>query len=242
MKQSRLTLILVVFLGLVLASCSLVGKRAPEPATVRVRESDGAEMVWVPGGEYTIGLTEADVDAVMAECSRCRRSRVDNACPQHTVHLEGFWIDRQEVTNRQYRQCVEAGVCTVPQHITAYDDLDRANEPVTATTWYQAVDYAHWVGGRLPTEVEWEAACAGPYGLEGTAGKVWEWTSTLGYPRYPYDPTDGREDPELARPRVIRGASWILEPGVERCAFRYYSPMEIFSDQIGIRVAISGGQ
>jgi formylglycine-generating enzyme required for sulfatase activity len=240
MMRNHLTLSLLVLLALVLASCSLVGK-PDKPATVQRREADGAEMVWVPGGDFTIGLAEADVDAVMAECSRCRRSRVDNACPQHTVHLDGFWIDRQEVTNGQYRQCVEAGVCTVPKHTTAYDDPNRVNEPVTAVTWYQAVDYAHWVGGRLPTEVEWEAACQGSYGLIGTAGEVWEWTSTLGYPRYPYDATDGREDPELARPRVIRGAAWILDPGVERCAFRYYSPMEVFSDQIGLRVAMSGG-
>ena len=240
MKQNFFTLCLLVSLALALAGCSLAGKPTAEPVRVRIRKVDGAEMVWVPGGEYTIGLTEADVDAVMAECSRCRRSRVDNACPQHIVHLEGFWIDRREVTNGQYRQCVEAGACTVPKHTTAYDDPDRADEPVTAVTWYQAVDYARWVGGRLPTEVEWEAACAGPFGLEGTGGNVWEWTSTLGYPRYPYDATDGREDPELARPRVVRGASWILDPNVERCAFRYYSPMEIFSDQIGLRVAVSG--
>lgn len=85
-------------------------------------------------------------------------------------------------------------VCTLLAHTEAYDDPGRADDPVTAITWYQAVDYAGWVGGRFPTEVEWEAACAGPYGLGGTAGEVWEWTSSLGYWRYPYDAADGRED------------------------------------------------
>jgi formylglycine-generating enzyme required for sulfatase activity len=119
-------------------------------------------------------------------------------------------------------------------------DPARSDEPVTAVTWYQAVDYARWAGGRLPTEVEWEAACAGPHGLEGTTGQVWEWTSSLSYWRYPYDADDGREDPDLDRPRVIRGAAWILAPEVERCAFRFYSPQELFSDQIGLRLALSG--
>ncbi len=154
--------------------------------------------------------------------------------------MDGFWIDRREVTNGQYRRCVEAGACTPPAHTDAYEDPPRANKPVTTITWYQAVAYARWVGGRLPTEVEWETACAGPYGLDGLAEEVWEWTSTLGYWRYPYDATDGREDPELARPRIIRGASWVSDPNVVRCAFRFYSPQELFSEGIGLRVAVSG--
>ena len=91
-------------------------------------------MVWVPGGAYPIGLDEAEVDEVMDRCPKCRRDRVDNACPRHTVYLEGFWIDRREVTNAQYRRCVEAGACTPPRHTDAYDDLGRADEPVTAIT------------------------------------------------------------------------------------------------------------
>lgn len=239
MKRNPLTLCFFVLLALVLSSCSLIGK-PDQSATARVREADGAEMVWVPGGQYTIGLDEADVDAVMAECSRCRRNWVDNACPRHSVHLDSFWIDQREVTNEQYRRCVEAGACTPPAHTTAYDDPGRADEPITAVTWYQAVDYARWVGGRLPTEVEWEVACQGAYGLEGTRGTVWEWTSTLHW-RYPYDATDGREDPELARPRVVRGAMSFFDPDVENCAFRFYSAPDIFSDQIGLRVAVPGG-
>jgi len=240
MEQAKLLLAGLLALAL-LTGCGGGGRPTLEPGAVRTREADGAEMVWVPGGEFTIGLDELDVDAVMAECPKCRRDRVDNACPRHTVHLDGFWIDRREVTNEQYRRCVEAKACMPPAHTEAYDDPGRADDPVTAITWYQAVDYAGWVGGRLPTEVEWEAACAGPYGLDGTAGEVWEWTSSLGYWRYPYDATDGREDAELDRPRIIRGASWISEPDVVRCAFRFHSPQELFSEEIGLRVAVSGG-
>jgi sulfatase modifying factor 1 len=50
-------------------------------------------------------------------------SDADNACPQHIVQLDGFWIDRREVTNDQYRRCVEAGVCTPPSHTDVYVDL-----------------------------------------------------------------------------------------------------------------------
>jgi formylglycine-generating enzyme required for sulfatase activity len=121
-------------------------------------------MVWIPSGRFLMG-----------------RGRGDNAAdfdeqPAHTVWVQGFWMDRTEVTNDAYRRCVDAGACTPPSDLTAFDDAASGDHPVAWVSWYQARDYAEWAGKRLPTESEWEyAARAGqpspyPWGDEWIEG------------------------------------------------------------------------
>jgi formylglycine-generating enzyme required for sulfatase activity len=79
-----------------------------------------------------------------------------------------------------------------------------------------------------------------PYGLEDTAGNVWEWVSSA-YAPYPYDPGDGREDPGSGLPRVLRGGSF-ASPSARniRCAARSKSAPGRRSAHIGFRVARTG--
>jgi serine/threonine-protein kinase len=92
--------------------------------------------------------------------------------PQHTVRLNDFWIDRTEVTNRQYEQCVQAGACRAST-CAGRSELDGANHPVVCVDWEQARAYCAWVGARLPTEAEWEKAA------RGTDGRTYPWGNTF---------------------------------------------------------------
>ncbi len=148
------------------ASRSLMASLVPGAGTARLWRGDGRTMVWIPAGSFLMGRSRGDDEAETDEQ------------PAHTVHLEGFWLDRTEVTNAEYRRCVEAGRCTPPHKTKRYDDLAYADHPVLWVDWYQARAYASWAGKRLPSEAEWEyAARAGadtryPWGADWLPDRV----------------------------------------------------------------------
>lgn len=87
-------------------------------------------------------------------------------------------LDPAEVTNQEYRRFVHATGRSAPEHWTEGTHPEgSASDPVVLVTWHDAVAYCQWAGGkRLPTVVEWLAACNG--GDLTKHGNVWEWTST----------------------------------------------------------------
>jgi formylglycine-generating enzyme required for sulfatase activity len=116
---------------------------------LRTNPKDGADYVYVASGPYTMGSSATDG---LAD---------DDERPATTVRLDGFWITRGEVTNEQYRRCVDDNGACDAAGIDGLDDPLYAAHPVTNVSWPQARAYAAWAGGRLPTEAEWEKACRG---------------------------------------------------------------------------------
>ena len=134
------------------------------------------DMVYIPGGYFFMGD-----QAAAAEHDRF---------PGHIVFVSPFVIDRQEVSNAQYRKFlkhVQATGDASVEHPEAPPlknheaegfkdkDFNADDQPVVGVDWFDAYAYATWIDKRLPTEAEWEKAARGmdgrlyPWGKDGPA-------------------------------------------------------------------------
>jgi formylglycine-generating enzyme required for sulfatase activity len=116
-------------------------------------DEKGTPMRFVPAGEFIMG----------------RNTGPDNERPVHTVHLDGYYMDKYEVTNVAYKQCVDSGTCQLPADVNRYNDPYYSDHPVVYVDWNMAKTYCEWRGARLPTEAEWEKAA------RGSDGRTYPW-------------------------------------------------------------------
>ncbi len=197
------------------------------------------ELDWVdvPAGDYVLG-------------------RDPDESRQRLVDVKGFELGLTPVTNAEYEPFVAEGGAAAPPHWPAPPD-----HPVTFVDWHDASAFCVWVGGRLPTEVEWEKAA------RGTDGRTYPWgeeedesraavgsgikagtTSPVGaHPEgaSPYGLQDmagnvwewtATEDPPGER--VLRGGSF-ASPGLAwaTCTFHSHSRPGRRAAHVGFRVA-----
>ncbi len=129
------------------------------PGQECIAGSCSVEMILIPAGAFMMGCnTLSD--------SECQADEF----PYHEVTLSAFYIDRTEVTQSEYRKCVDSGVCATPG--CSWDPVIMGSRPTRCLSWYSASAYCTWVGKRLPTEAEWEKAARGNDGRKYPWGNV----------------------------------------------------------------------
>jgi len=147
------------------------------------RQISGLTMVYVPGGCFSM------IPGTEALC------------------VEPFWITKTEVTTAEYGNCVASGTCTLPTSFSSRTHQDYfgssrfADYPVINITWRQAQEFSQWIGGDLPSDVQWRYAAQGP------SGWLYPWGNDAPSPtRLNYDGAVGDVTEVGMYPS---GASWV---------------------------------
>ena len=137
-----------------------------------LRERDGMPMLLITGNTFRLGDDSTQ-----------------------SITLANYYIDQYEVSVQQYANflndiggylgncgngrfdCTATGFETsftlLLNNLSFYEPASGyGSYPINWVSWYGAADYCAWVGGRLPTEAEWQ------YAAQGLDGRLYPWGST----------------------------------------------------------------
>lgn len=213
------------------------------------------DMVLIPAGEFIMGSGLPIGNP--------------NERPAHSVYLDAFYIDKYEVTQKQYKE-------VMGENPSFWIGSDL---PVECVTWFEAKEYCEKVGKRLPTEAEWEKAAKGGrndiwagtsnvenlaeyawcddtnaqgrthpvglkkpngYGIYDMSGNVQEWIADwFNSGYYKISPKDNPKGPDKGVFKILRGGDWDHHKYEIRTSNRYVKTGDVRYGDNGFRCAKS---
>lgn len=248
-----------------------LGTNPLKPPYLESKIQGETQLVPLRFAEFSGGLVEIGVDG------DSERFCFDNETPRHKTWLENFRFANRLVTNREYLDFIEDGgyreptlwlsdgwrECNnrrwvAPEYWRKVDGewfeytLNGEREvewsaPVVHVSYYEADAYARWAHARLPTEFEWEHACANtpsnsaqdaqnpcfhpraaPHrdGILQSDSDCWQWTASSYQPFPGFRPLSGAlgeyNGKFMANQLVLRGGSCVTPPGHLRTTYRNF--------------------
>lgn len=133
------------------------------------------EWITIPAGSFILGVPEEE------RLRRAEEYGLDlefTGFPQQEVYLGAFEITKYPITYQHYHEFSQATgyrMTSSPEFMWAWTHADDSimGHPVAFVSWVDAMRFCQWIGGRLPTEAEWEKAARGTDGRNYPWGNDW---------------------------------------------------------------------
>ncbi len=178
-------------------------------ADAELTNSIGMKLRLIPPGEFRMGSTAKEIEALLPDAKEWERFLVNAESPQRAVRISAaYYMGAYEVTQADYLRVTEASpseFSRTGKHAAKVEGIDTDRFPVEGVSWDDAVEFcrklselpAEKAAGRvyrLPTEAQWEYACrAGTVTAYHTGDALAE--------------ADANFDLKVGRPRPVGGSA-----------------------------------
>jgi formylglycine-generating enzyme required for sulfatase activity len=106
-------------------------------------------MVYIPPGEFIMGSEDVDIGKIAKEFGLRKGGYYEDERPMRKEYLDGYYIDKYEVANSQYKEFIDDTGIEPPS--TWKDGIypdGKSDHPVNNVTWFDANHYCAWADKR----------------------------------------------------------------------------------------------